>query len=70
MSAANELLFVRALDFGSAWTKQVFINGVAVQMKIDTGADVTAILLLVVVLLLLTLHHDSTDDMKGISCSV
>ena len=43
MSAANEEVFLSALDFSSAWTKQVFINGVPVRMKIDTGADVTAI---------------------------
>ena len=44
MSVGNVEVFLGALNFSSAWTKQVFINGVSVQMKIDTGTDVTAIL--------------------------
>ena len=35
--------FLRALTFGSAWTKRIFINGKLVEMKVDTGAEVTAI---------------------------
>ena len=43
VSAAVEEVFLGALEFGSAWTKDVFINGVSVQMKINTGTDVTVI---------------------------
>ena len=43
MRLINEEVFLGALDFGSAWTKQIFINEVSVQMKIDIGADVTGI---------------------------
>ena len=35
--------FLGALDFDSAWTKRVHVNGVPLSMKVDTGADVTAI---------------------------
>ena len=43
MSELNEEAFLGALDLGPAWTRQIFLNGVPVQMKLDTGADVTAI---------------------------
>ena len=43
MSELNEEAFLGALDLGPAWTRQLFLNGVSVQMNLDTGADVTAI---------------------------
>ena len=35
--------FLNILDSGSAWTQHVFFDDLPVVMKIDTGADVTAI---------------------------
>ena len=35
--------FLGALDFGSAWTKLLLVDGKLVEMKVDTEADVTAI---------------------------
>ena len=43
MSELNEEAFLGALDLGPAWTRQIFLNGIPVEMKLDTGADVTAI---------------------------
>ena len=43
MSELNVEAFLGAIDLGTAWTRQIFLNGVPVQMKLDTGADVTTI---------------------------
>lgn len=38
-----EEAFLGAIDSGSGWTKRLFVNGVPVRMKLDTGADVTVV---------------------------
>ena len=43
MNTVQEEAFVVAIESGSCWTRCIFINEVPVKMKLDTGADVTAI---------------------------
>ena len=38
-----EEAFLGAINSGSSWTKRLFVNGVPVRMKLDTGADVTVV---------------------------
>ena len=43
LNEVDGTVFLGAVDFGSTWTKCAHINGVPLSMKVDTGADVTAI---------------------------
>ena len=43
LNEVDRAAFLGAVNFGSAWTECVHVNGVPLSMKVDTGADVTAI---------------------------
>ena len=43
VSELNEEAFLDGLDLGPAWTRQIFVNGVPIQVKLGTSADVTVI---------------------------
>lgn len=40
---SDEDAFLGSIDVGSPWTQRILLNKVPVSMKVDTGADVTAI---------------------------
>ena len=43
MNAVQEESFLGAIGSDVSWTRRIFINGVCVQMKLDTGVDVAVI---------------------------
>ena len=43
MNAVKEESFLASINSDVSWTSRIFVVGICVQIKLDTGADITPI---------------------------